>query len=168
MNAILFSLAASSVPAVPVPAPPLITPQSRTLPVVEAVCKVSNPQGQQFDLSFRQSGGRGFSRTNANGFSYIDRTEIKLDVVEDTAGILSGFEFERHPKETWPGPVQGFKYPGRDIQIESLSTGIDGKLALLVRLRWPLNRVDLLGFCDLKKTAQAPLSEAEAEKARKQ
>jgi hypothetical protein len=164
----MLTILAAVAPAVPMPATPSITPQSRTLPTVEASCKISSPQGQQFDLSFRQSGGRGFSRTNASGFSYVDRTEVKLDVVKDTAGILNGYEFERSPKEAWPGAVRGFKHPGRDIQIESLNTGMAGRLALLVRLQWPMNFVDFLGFCDVKKMEQVPLSEVEAEKARKQ
>ena len=147
--------------------PPAITPASRTAPLVEAACKISNVEGQQFDLSIRQSGGRGYKVTR-NGSTYFPRTPLKQEIVRDTARIFAGFEFEIDSGDTWPGDAKAFKRPGQIVQMETFDTVSDTKYAILLRKKWPRSNVDFVGFCDVKKTPQAPLNSAETEEASRQ
>ncbi|BBC99967.1 hypothetical protein YGS_C1P1223 [Sphingobium sp. YG1] len=82
--------------------------------------------------------------------------------------MFGGFDFQIGPRETWPGEVKAFKRPGQTLQMQTFGTDRDEKYAILVRRKWPNSNVDLLGYCDVKKTPQAPLNAAETEEAIRQ
>ena len=159
--ALLFQATAAAPPAM------RITPSSRTAPIVDAACKITDPEGRQFDLIIHQSGGRGYQVTR-NGQTSFPRTRVKQDIVRDTGSIFEGFDFQLDPGQTWPGRVKALKRPGHQIEIETFETGSQGKFAILLRRQWPMNDVHLMGYCDVKKTSQAPLTAAETEEAIKQ
>ncbi|WP_188064023.1 hypothetical protein [Sphingobium sp. KCTC 72723] len=154
--------------AVPVaaPAPPLSAKQL-TMPIVEATCKIADPDGRAHDLRIRQTGGRGYD-VPRNGSTHRARTDVKHTILRDTAGVFDGFEFQIGPRETWPGDVKAFKRPGQTVQMQTFGTGRDDKYAILLRRKWSNPDVDLLGFCDVKKTPQTPLDAAETEEATRQ
>ena len=144
------------------PAPPAVTPGSRTALIVDASCKISDAQGRRYDLSIHQSGGRGYGAVQKDGSSFFPRTPIRHDVVRDTAGIFDGLQFQIDSGPTWPGRDKAWKQGGPFVQIETMETNSPGKFAILIRKPEPF--AGYVGFCDVTKSSQAPLSDAEAEK----
>jgi hypothetical protein len=166
MMATVLLLQAASTPRVPVPAPPPTMAQ-RTMPMVDASCRITDADGRTHELQIRQTGGRAFNAPR-NGPNAWSRTDVKQSILRDTAGIFDGFEFQIGPRETWPGEVKAFKRPGQTVQVETFGAGTEGKYAILLRRKWSNPDVQMLGFCDVKKTPQAPLSAAETEEATRQ
>ncbi len=167
MMALATALQVATPSAVPVPAPPP-TPAQMTMPIVDATCRISDASGRQHDLVIRQTGGRAYRKANSDGSTWTPRTPVKQDVVRDTAEVFDGFEFQVGPLATWPGEVKAFKRPGQTVQVQTFDTGTDGKYAILLRRKWSNPDVQMLGFCDVKKTPQAPLNAAETEEATRQ
>lgn len=165
MMAVLLAQAVATTP--PYPVPMAVTPESRTAPIVHAVCKIADPHGREYQLSMHQSGGRGY-RVTRDGNTHFPRTPLKQEIVGDTARIFDGFEFELDSASTWPGVAKALKRPGQIVQMQTFSAGEDGKYAILLRRRWPKADVNMLGYCDVKKTPQAPLNAAETEEAIRQ
>lgn len=168
MVAALLVQSGLTIPPVPVavPAPPLSAAQL-TMPIVDANCKIADADGRAYDLVIRQTGGRGYDVTR-NGSSHRARTTVKQAIIRDTAGVLDGFDFQTGPRETWPGEARAFKRPGQMVQMQTFGTVRDNKYAILLRRKWPRPDVDFLGYCDVIKTLQEPLNEAETEEANRQ
>jgi hypothetical protein len=166
MIALMSVMAVAPVGAVA--SPPAITPQSITFPIVEAECTITDTQGRGFNLDLRQTGGRGYPISGADGSAQRGRTDLRTEVLEDTTGRFRHLEFERSPRSTWPGHVRAFEGRRPDIQFETVETDDRDKYAILIRTKWPMPAVSYVGLCSVKKIPQVALTGPEAEKALKQ
>lgn len=151
----------------PSPAPPALTPQSVTTPIFDVECAMEDVQGWRFEINFRQTGGRGFTRSAIRpGAQGVGWTEIETVVLKDTSGRYLGEKLitPSAAQRGWPGIKQTRPVAGNPFQTQFLSvdTVNPDKILLQIQPKYPLGVVSAFGLCTVRKQDQSGLKDNEA------
>ena len=158
-------LAAQQAIFTPTTAP--VTPSSVTTPKYDVACQMRDTEGQPFEIGFRQTGGRGYSRSAVRaGEMGVGWTQIEVVVTKDSSGRYQGEKLwtAGASQRGWPGIKQTLPVPGRPFQTQFVSVETDkpDRILLQVQSKWPLGEVSSYGLCSVRHQAQSPLSDEEA------
>lgn len=166
MIGIAIFLLAQAGPAV-APTYARTTPASLTTPEAVVTCDMVSIEDEQFEIHFRQTGGRGYLRSavqqGAEGFG---STPITTTVTRDTSGRYEGLTLETASAVArgWPGLKRTLPVAGEPFrtQFESEATTVTGRISLNIQPRWPLGEIWANGFCLVHEAPQQPLNDEEA------
>ena len=148
-----------------------ITPASETQDLGVLDCRVTGDDGRTFGLMIRDGGERGY-RDPRNGEVLI--TEAEIDVESTPAGLFGKYRVNSamHGGEsgykgwaTSPDAAFGRNVDFKLSRVTPPMQRTNERYALVMDGYWgwlPLTRA--VGFCDLQRTRQQPLSEAETRK----
>lgn len=138
----------------------VLTPAEITKPAMELDCGLADRHGDWHRVRMRITGGRGYSMPWAGG-SLTTHTPQRGEVLEDPSGLFQNLpyledKFDALLFGSWSGPL---------VQLRSFGGPPQYSLVTLSQHRERFERSadeqSFAGHCDVRETAQQPLSDDE-------
>ena len=147
-----------------------VTPEDLTADAGVLACNLQGDDGRTFSFVLRDGGGRGY-RDPCTG--EVSTTPDEISVSSNPTNLFEGYSFQKGAgAKDWqysawrkPAGALGEKFEFQLSRVTPPLQRSPERYAILLSGGWGwMQLARAVGFCDLRRTSQQPLTEAETEK----